>query len=50
MGRVEIRNGPCQAPYFEIRALPGCASEDKDAPGGHDMVLVTIDPAVRIMS
>lgn len=33
-----------QAPCFKVRALPGCASEAKDAPGCHNMVLVTIDP------
>lgn len=33
-------------PYFEVRALPGCA---KDDPGCKDMVLVTIDPGVGLM-
>lgn len=35
----------CQAPCFKVRALPGCASEAKDAPGCHNMVLVTTDPS-----
>lgn len=50
MGRVERGYGACQVPCFEVKAFPGCASEAKDAPGCHDMVLVTIDPGVGVMS
>lgn len=50
MGRVERGNGSYQPPCFEVRAWPGCASEAKDAPGCHDMVLVTNDPGVGLMS
>lgn len=50
MGRVERRNDACQAPCFEVRAFPGCASEAKDAPGCHDVVLVKTDPGVGVIS